>query len=106
MGDGVKSIRKIEIDGMNLTLTADNRSHEVEKRSEICNCRFRFGEAMTVGITFNAMQNMMTNNEFRQLREIIEKRCASVVPHSCMIDSFKYGHNSSFLPYSREVLLS
>jgi hypothetical protein len=55
---------------------------------------------------FTVMQNMIVNNEFKQLREIIENRKRSIVAHSGMIASFKYGYNSCFLPYNREVLLS
>jgi hypothetical protein len=61
---------------------------------------------MLVGIEFNVIQNMMVNNEFKQLRKIIENKNGSVVAHSGMIASFKYGHNSRFLPNSREVVLS
>jgi hypothetical protein len=50
MGDDVKSIRKIKIDGISLTLTVDNRSHKVKEGYQIGNCRFRSGEAMLVGI--------------------------------------------------------
>jgi hypothetical protein len=46
------------------------------------------------------------NNEFKQLGEIIENGTGSVVAHSSMIASFKYGYNSLLLPRSREVLLS
>jgi hypothetical protein len=52
------------------------------------------------------MQNKIANNEFKQFTEIIEKRNGALVAHSGMIDSFKYGHKSGFLPYIREVLLS
>jgi hypothetical protein len=46
---------------------------------------------MLVGINFKVMQNMIVNNEFKQLREIIKKRIRSAVAHSGMIASFKYG---------------
>jgi hypothetical protein len=52
------------------------------------------------------MQIMMANNKFKQLREIIGNRNGSTVARSRMIASFKYGYNSRFLPYSREILLS
>jgi hypothetical protein len=60
MRDKVKSVKKIKIDS--LTPTADNRSRKVKKRYQINNCRFRFGEAMLVGIKFNVMQNMILRN--------------------------------------------
>jgi hypothetical protein len=47
---------------------------------------------------------MMVNNEFKQLRDITENKNGSVA-HSGVMGSFKYGHKSRFLPYSREVLL-
>jgi hypothetical protein len=50
------------------------------------------------------MQNMMVNNEFNQLGEVTENRNGSVA-HSGVMGSFKYGHKSRFLPYSKEVLL-
>jgi hypothetical protein len=52
------------------------------------------------------MQNMVVDNEFKQLREIIENRNGSVVAHGGMIVSFKYGYSSCFLPCSRDMLLS
>jgi hypothetical protein len=55
MRDEVKSIRKIKIDGISLTLTADNRRQKVKKRHEIGNCRFSSGKAMLVGIKFSEM---------------------------------------------------
>jgi hypothetical protein len=50
MGDEVKSIRKIKIDGISLTLTAINSRHEVKEGYQISNCGFRFGKTMLVGI--------------------------------------------------------
>jgi hypothetical protein len=44
------------------------------------------------------MQDMIMNNEFKQLREVIENRNGSVVVHGGMIASFKYWYNSSFFP--------
>jgi hypothetical protein len=44
---------------------------------------------MLVGIKFNVMQNMIVNNEFQQLKEIIENRNESVVAHSGMTASFR-----------------
>jgi hypothetical protein len=49
---------------------------------------------------------MIVNNEFKQLIEIIENRNGSLVAPRGKIASFKYRHNSRFLPYSREILLS
>jgi hypothetical protein len=46
------------------------------------------------------MQNIIVNNAFKQFRGIAENRNGSVVAHSGMIASFKYGYNA----YSREVL--
>jgi hypothetical protein len=53
------------MDGISLTLTADNRSHKFKEGYEISDCGFRFGEAMLVGIKFNVMRNMIVNNEFK-----------------------------------------
>jgi hypothetical protein len=75
-------------------MTADNRSHKVKKRYQISNCRFRFGEAMLVGTKFNVVQNMMANNEFKQLWEISEKRNGSAVAQSGTIAPLEYGYNS------------
>jgi hypothetical protein len=61
---------------------------------------------MLVGIQLNIMQNTILNNKFKQLREITGNRNGSAVAHGGTIASFKYGCNSRFLPYSREVLLS
>jgi hypothetical protein len=80
---------KIKIDSISMTLAADNRSQKVMKRHEIGNCRFSSGEAMLIGIKFNVVQNMITNNEFKQFREITENRNGSVVAHSDMVASFK-----------------
>jgi hypothetical protein len=87
-------------------MTADNRRHKIKKRHQIGSCRFRSGEAMLIGITFSVMRNMIMNNEFKQFREIIENRNWSVVAHSGMFASFKYGYNSRFLPHNMEVVLS
>jgi hypothetical protein len=57
-----------------LTLTADNRSQKVQERHQICNGRFSPGEAMLIWIKFNEMQDMIMNNEFKQLRKIVENR--------------------------------
>jgi hypothetical protein len=38
-----------------------------------------------MGVKFNVIQNMITNDEFKQLREIIESRNMSVVAHRDMI---------------------
>jgi hypothetical protein len=46
---------------------------------------------MLIVIKFSVMRNMIMNNEFRQLREITENGNGSVVAHSGMIASFKYG---------------
>jgi hypothetical protein len=46
--DKVESIRKIRIYSISLTLTADNRSQEVEKCHQVGNCRFSSGEAMLI----------------------------------------------------------
>jgi hypothetical protein len=71
MEDEVKSIWKIKIDSINLTLTADSRSREVKKRYQISNCRFRFGETMLVGIKISIMQNMIVNIEFNNLQKLL-----------------------------------
>lgn len=105
MGDEV-IILKIKIYRISLTLTADNRSHEVRSRYQISNCGFRFGEAMFVGIKFNFIQNMIFNNEFKQRRETIENRNESAVALSVRIASFKYWYSGRFLPSSGEVLLN
>jgi hypothetical protein len=68
--------------------------------------RFRSGEAMPIWIKFSIMRNMIMNNEFKQFREIVENRNASVIAHGGMTASFKYWYNSSFFPCSREILLS
>jgi hypothetical protein len=52
------------------------------------------------------MQPMIVNNEFKQLREVIENRIGSVVTHRGIIVSFKYRHKGRFLPYNRKILLS
>jgi hypothetical protein len=44
MRDKVKSILKIKIDIISLTLTADNRSKKFKKRHQTGNCRFSSGE--------------------------------------------------------------
>jgi hypothetical protein len=105
VGNMVKSIRKIKIYSISLALTADNRSQKVKKRHEVGNCRFSPGEAMLIWIKFNEMKDMIMNNEFKQLREVIENRNGSIVAHSGMTASFKYGYNGCFLPYSRKILL-
>jgi hypothetical protein len=55
--------------------------------------------------TFNEMQDMIMNDEFKRLREVIENRNGSIVTRSGMTASFKYGYNGCFLPYSRKILL-
>jgi hypothetical protein len=52
---------------------------------------------MLIGIKFNVMQNMIMNNEFKHIIEIIEEINRSLVAHSSMIASFNYEYNSSFL---------
>jgi hypothetical protein len=89
MRDKVKSVRKIEIDSISLTLTAKNRSQNVKKHNQIGNCRFSPGEAMLIGIKFSMMQNIIMNDKFKQFREIIENGNRSVVAHFAMIASFK-----------------
>jgi hypothetical protein len=74
MRDKVKRVRKIEIDSISLTLTSANRSQKANKRHQICNCRFRPGEAMLIGIKFSIMRNMSMNYELKQFREIFENR--------------------------------
>jgi hypothetical protein len=59
---------------------------------------------MSIGIKFSVMRNIM-NNEFKQTREITENGNRSVVAHSDMIVSSKYGYNSSFFPCTRKILL-
>jgi hypothetical protein len=44
---------------------------------------------MLIGIKFSVVRNMIMNNEFKQFREITEKRNGSVVAHSGMIASSK-----------------
>jgi hypothetical protein len=106
MRDKVESIGKIKIYSISLTLTADNRSQEVEKCHQIGNCRFSSGEAMLIWIKFSIMLNMVTNNEFKHFREIVENRNRSAIAHGGVIASFKYWYNSSFFPRSREILLN
>jgi wobble nucleotide-excising tRNase len=59
---------------------------KVKKFHQIGNCRYSSGEAM-----FNVMQNMIMDNEFQQIREIIENRNESVVAHNGMIAYFEAG---------------
>jgi hypothetical protein len=80
---------------ISLTQTADNRSQNVKKRHQISNCIFNSGKAMLIEIKINVMQNMILNNKFKQITEIIENTNGSVVAHSGMITSFKYGQNGS-----------
>jgi hypothetical protein len=49
---------------------------------------------------------MIMNKGLKKLREATENRNVPVVALSGMTASFKYGYNSRFLPYRREVLLS
>jgi hypothetical protein len=49
---------------------------------------------MLIEIKFNVMRNTIVNNEFKQLREIVENRYGSAVAHSGMIASFKYWYSS------------
>jgi hypothetical protein len=70
-----------------LTLTIDNRSHKVKERYQCCDRGFIFGETMLVLIKFNVMQNMIINNEFRELREDIKNRNGSTVAYSGIIAS-------------------
>jgi hypothetical protein len=48
---------------------------------------------------------MIMNNGFKELREVIENGNGSIVAHSGMTASFKYGFNGCFLPYSRKIPL-
>jgi hypothetical protein len=41
----------------------DNGSRKVKKGYQISNCRFRFDEAMLIGINFKVTQNMFVNYE-------------------------------------------
>jgi hypothetical protein len=52
------------------------------------------------------LYNMIMNNEFKHLREIIENIYVRVVAHSGLVTAFKHGYNSSFLACSRKILLS
>jgi hypothetical protein len=52
------------------------------------------------------MQHMIVNKELKQFRETTENRNAFITACRSMIASFKYGHNSRFLAYSKEILLS
>jgi hypothetical protein len=63
MRDKVESIRKIKIYSISLTLTADNRSREVEKCHQIGNCSLSSGEVMPIWIKFSIMKhdNELTN---------------------------------------------
>jgi hypothetical protein len=105
MGEEVKSFCKIKMDSINLTLTEDNRNHEVKKRHKISKRRFRFGEAMLVEFTFNIMRIMIVKNEVN-LEKSLRMENGSVVAQSSMIVSFKYGCKSRFLPCSKEVQLN
>jgi hypothetical protein len=60
----------------------------------------------TFGIYFSVMQNMIVNKVFKEFRGIFENRNAFIVACRSMIAPFEHGYNSSFLPCSREVLLS
>jgi hypothetical protein len=69
--DKVKNIRKIKISSISSTLTAGNRSQEVEKCHQIGNCRFSSGEAMLIWIKFSILQNMIMNsNNLKKLLRI------------------------------------
>jgi hypothetical protein len=106
MRDKVKSIRKIKIYNISLTLTTGTRSQDVEKCCQIGNCRFCSGEAMLIWIKFSIMQNMIINNEFKQFREIVENLDGFVVAHGGVIASFKYWYNISCFPCSSKILSS
>jgi hypothetical protein len=67
-GEEAENIWKLNTKSINLTLTADNRNHKVNKRHQINICRLRVGEVILVGIKFNVMEKIVVNNELEKLR--------------------------------------
>jgi hypothetical protein len=60
---------------------------------------------MSVGIKFNAMQNIITNTEFKPARRIAENRDRSVVLQSGMITFLNMGTRAAFFHKARKDCL-
>jgi hypothetical protein len=66
----VKWTAKVKIDNINLTLSENKRSDNINKGYKVV-IRFRFGEAMPAGISLIVMWNKTVNNDLKHLEELL-----------------------------------